>query len=130
MFLIMRCSGYAWASRIRARSLSSSCRMCGLLKWCCIEVLVNKFYLLYSWMGEGGSEVVSCSWLVFYRVLFYLSGFRKIDLLVFRLLMFISYLTCALRTITQVTYFESSHNYWGCNSTHQNHCGCYCTLLD
>ena len=40
-------------------------------RWsCCIEVPGNRWCLLYSWVdGENGSGVVSCSRLVFYRVL-------------------------------------------------------------
>ena len=45
---------------------------CGPLRWsCCIEVLGNRWYLLYRWLDvEGGSEVVSCRRLVFYKVLY------------------------------------------------------------
>ena len=41
---------------------------CGLQRWsCCIGVLVNKWNLLYSWVGGGtGSEIVSYSQWVFF----------------------------------------------------------------
>ena len=44
---------------------------CGLLRWsCCIKVLGNKLYLLYSWVDvKSRSEIVSCGRLVFYIVL-------------------------------------------------------------
>ena len=42
MFLMMRCSGYVRASRVRVRLLSSSCTMWSSEISCCSEVLVNK----------------------------------------------------------------------------------------
>ena len=42
MFLMMRCSGYVRAYRVRVRLLSSSCRMWSSEISCCIEVLVSK----------------------------------------------------------------------------------------
>ena len=108
MFLMMRCSGYV---RVCVRLLSSSWRMWSSEISCCIEVLVNKWYL-YSWVGgKSRNEVVSWSQLVFKEFCLEFSGFRKVDLHVFSLLMFLSYLTYVLRSITQFTYFESSHNY-------------------
>ena len=72
LLLMMRCSRYVQASIIHVRLLRFPRWLCGLLRWsCCIEVLlVNKWYLLCKWVGgDSGSEVVSCSQLVFYRVL-------------------------------------------------------------
>ena len=78
MFLMMRCSGMreqvkcvlgCWVFPVGY----------GPLRWSyCIEMLVNKWYLFYSWMdGESGSEIVSCSRLVFYRVSSYVFWFQK-----------------------------------------------------
>ena len=51
---------------------------------------------------------------------FYLefSRFKKIDLHVFRVLMFLSYFTCVLRTNTQVTYSRAPTTTKVSNFTH------------
>ena len=48
MFLMMTCSGYVWASRMRVRLLSSDFKIWSSERSCCNKVLGNRLYLLCS----------------------------------------------------------------------------------
>ena len=108
MFLMMRCSGYVQASRVRVRLLNSSCRMWSSEISCCI---INDTFFTAEWVVRVEMRLCHGVGWFFKEFCLEFSGFRKVDLHLFSLYMFLSYLAYVFRPITQFTYFESSHNY-------------------